>query len=1283
MAKRISIDSFIDLAGIKQGINELNTLLKSLTTESSTYQATLAGGLSEISKAQNDLKNQVKQSQTIFQSLNAEYAAHRKQAAELSNEIQRNVADFSKLSNAQKRMTDESKSAQNSVDGLKKQIKDLTTEYNRLDQSTDENKKSAGLLADKIKELKSETKTYADALKVSNKIVDGATDSYNKLRQEQTRLTAELRKLSPKDSGFATLKTQIQDNQKRLDDFNRAINSSRNVVADYGAPFKAIGAQVLLAFSVTSVISFGKALVDLQYKISDLQANVRKTAGFTAKEVEKFTNQLQNIDTRTSLEGLLEIGKVGGQLGIAKDQLLGFTEAVDKAVVALGDEFSGGAEEVTKVIGGLRNIFGDIKTANIGNDILNIGNALNALGASGAATGPVVADFASRIGGVGITLGLTSGQVLGLSATLQELNVTAERGGSAVVRILQKMASEPAKFAEVAGIGVEEFTNLVNTDLFGAFNKVTEGANKSGGSATALASILKELDVDGVGAAEVFAKLGSNAELLAKRTDLATKSLKETSSITDEFAVKNQNFASVVDKSYKNLNSFLLAISNSLALIFGGTIELIGQAAYAIGQLINPTRDLSDEFKKQTSTLNDLEKSVTPLLARYDELSKKEQLTAEEQQELIDITKKVASQIPIAASKFDDYGNAMDISTKSAREYIKSQKEILNTKSDGAIRESLDELQKVNKEYNKLQDLFKGGEAQNIDGKWIQVINGEFKELSYNMQTNQREVNALSNNALVSLQNRFKELSTQKLGIEEKLTELKVSTAGFMAFLEDFSKIDIIRKNKGDADSFVKADAEERKKALEELAAFEKSKTTLGAKATEEQQKAYEKALKDQQEYNKKLLEDSEELAVKRLEREVEVAKRQVEIVGISTQEKFQAQVEALRLEEKLAELEGQIAKRRAENPNQVALAEEEAANKIIDIRNKLNQVFANRQASNLGDMASADFNDKFQSESDKRIASVEEELQRRKVLNQIAGADEREIQRQKYEKLLEDYEEFQSKYGELAQAGADLVIGLINQNYENRIEKLESEKTAVDEKLAEELELYEGNEQAQAFAKANAEAEKKKIDEQIKKEKLRQFRFNKAIRVSETIADTAKAIIGALAQTPLPAGAGFAIATGALGAIQLATILAQQPPKFAKGIKRVEGRGTETSDSIVAMLSKNERVVDAPTNRAIGYDFDNRLLPEAVDFYKRYHNDFDLLATTKKEIRLLQAPPKQISSQTKEYIYNQGYEKGANDTMLLIANYEKKNLDETRNSNHLLHKIVRKLDNTDRYKMK
>ena len=45
-----------------------------------------------------------------------------------------------------------------------------------------------------------------------------------------------------------------------------------------------------------------------------------------------------------------DIAIVAGKLGVAKDDIIGFTEATDKLVVALGDEL-GNADEITTQLG--------------------------------------------------------------------------------------------------------------------------------------------------------------------------------------------------------------------------------------------------------------------------------------------------------------------------------------------------------------------------------------------------------------------------------------------------------------------------------------------------------------------------------------------------------------------------------------------------------------------------------------------------------------------------------------------------------------------------------------------------------------------------------------------------------------------------------------------------------------------------------------------------------------------------------------------------------------------
>ena len=376
-----------------------------------------------------------------------------------------------------------------------------------------------------------------------------ANASLKTLQAEARKLKNELATLSPKSQEFIDKSKQFQLVQNRLKGVTDEINGTGSAFSKLATWFnKYQGMFFALSAAFVGIGMTIKKFVSTAAELSDELADIRKTTGMTQVEVEKLNSEFKKIDTRTSREELRKMAIVAGQLGIAKKDIFAFVESVDKLNVALGDEFKGGAEEVATKMGTLRNVLTDMKTSNIADDMLKIGNAINQLAAAGFATGPVVTDFANRIAGIGIPLGLTSGQVLGLSATLQELNVHTERGGTAVARILQKMTTNVGTFAKIAGMNIVEFKNLLNTDLYSAFIKVMEGSKNSGSSATDLAEIIKELEVQGAGAAEVFAKLGSNTAILREKVDMANTSLKGTDSIMNEFNIKNETLGAVLNK---------------------------------------------------------------------------------------------------------------------------------------------------------------------------------------------------------------------------------------------------------------------------------------------------------------------------------------------------------------------------------------------------------------------------------------------------------------------------------------------------------------------------------------------------------------------------------------------------------------------------------------------------------------------------------------------------------------------------------------------------------------
>lgn len=360
----------------------------------------------------------------------------------------------------------------------------------------------------------------------------------------------------------------VDNASKTLKGIGDSFGSINKDLAKTGAGLIALGAAPTAA-----LIGSAKAAINFE----DALANVRKTTGATDDQLAKISKELLEMSTasRTSAKELLDIATIGGQMGIAADEVIGFTDAVDKVAVALSDEFAGGAEEVTRQMGTLRNLFADVKSDNISDDILHIANAVNELGASGLATGGYMAEAARRIAGVAVPLGMSSGEVLGFSAAMEELGFNVERGSSAVVRTLQVMAKDTAGFAEVAGMSLKEFENLVNEDINGAFLAVLDGINKINPSATEMAQILDDLGLSGVGNAELFMKMAGSTELLAEKQKLAADMLTGTDSIMTEFNTKNQTTQAELDKLKNNFHKLAVEIGSNVLPGINDTIERV------------------------------------------------------------------------------------------------------------------------------------------------------------------------------------------------------------------------------------------------------------------------------------------------------------------------------------------------------------------------------------------------------------------------------------------------------------------------------------------------------------------------------------------------------------------------------------------------------------------------------------------------------------------------------------------------------------------------------------
>lgn len=443
-----------------------------------------------------------------------------------------------------------------------------------------------------------------DTLNTKLNVVRGNADLFgNSIKNNQQTIQALQGAInSLLSAGISPLDSRIQQLKGRIDDATAALNRQKS--AAQGGIFSGLGGQItgLIGSYVGlyAAIRAGKAIIDNNAEISDSLADVRRTAGLTQIQVEALFQSLKKIDTRTSLKGLVDIAVIGGQLGIASDQLAGFTKVTDQLNVVLSGEIKGGPEEIAKTLGILNNVFGisaknggDVETA-----FKQIGSALLGLGQSGLATGDFIADFASKVGGVAAKAKLSIPQLLSYGAVLQENGVTAEVAGTSFSKLILSLASKRGDFLAIAKFAdstltLQKFTDLINNDTNAALRLFFEGLNKGGKVTTEFADLLETIVGKGARSSQTISAIADHLQALAKHQSETNDQFKQGIIVDDQFKIKNDTLGSSVDKLSKSFVS--LTTSGNISTFFKGIIDGLNQTINAVDGLVNSKS--WDEFR--------------------------------------------------------------------------------------------------------------------------------------------------------------------------------------------------------------------------------------------------------------------------------------------------------------------------------------------------------------------------------------------------------------------------------------------------------------------------------------------------------------------------------------------------------------------------------------------------------------------------------------------------------------------------------------------------------------
>ena len=424
---------------------------------------------------------------------------------------------------------------------------------------------------------KADLSKFRSELKSTNREIKNVENSIHTAENVMKRLN----KATPKELNMALkqLKKELNDMErgsdawnkqvakiklvkKELDSVNAEMREQQGILSRLNDSFNKWGMSIAgAAAALTGLTMTVRQAVDAYAEMDQEMANVRKYTGMEAEDVEKLNEEFKKIDTRTPREELNKLAQEAGRLGkSSQEDVLGFVKAADKINVALDDLGEGATLTLSKLTG----IFGDQERYGVEQSLLKTGSVINELSQNCAASAPYIAEFASRMGGIGAQAGMSVTEIMGLAAVLDSNNQKLEASATAVNQVLTRMYQDPAKYARVAGLDVQKFTNLIKEDANAALIQFLETLNQAGGL-DKLSPMFKEMGENGARAISALSTLATHIDEVKHQQLVANQAFEEGTSIQKEFDVQNNTVQAGLEKAKNNFHEMAVTLGEKLA----------------------------------------------------------------------------------------------------------------------------------------------------------------------------------------------------------------------------------------------------------------------------------------------------------------------------------------------------------------------------------------------------------------------------------------------------------------------------------------------------------------------------------------------------------------------------------------------------------------------------------------------------------------------------------------------------------------------------------------------
>lgn len=433
------------------------------------------------------------------------------------------------------------------MDELLQRIDSIKQKMQQLDTTTDAGKKEFKKLEKELVSYNSAvTQNVTNTERIRKAINNLSGTSLKELRRALVAAKSELGKTFENDPNLKKRQQDVKTLQAQIDKLTGSVNKHGNA---WSTALKNLTAYAGLFQVFNAVKGTVTSAIKKNFEYSSSLTDIRKVSGLTMQDVNKLSEELAKIDTRTSVDGLAQLAYQGAKLGMGKYGVEGmkqFVAAADQINVAIGEEMG---EEALPALSKMVETMGLIPKMGIEKAMLATGSAMFKLSSTSTSTSTNIVEFAKRLTGVSRTAGITTDQLLALGSASDSLFLMPEVSATAMSKFI---------------VALQKNHNLIEKDLGipdGTIKRMYAAGNamdaivmvlekmRDKGNMNALGGIFKDLGSDGQRLVTAMVTMSKNVDVLKDHLYESKEAFEEATAVTSEYTMQQQSAAGILDRA--------------------------------------------------------------------------------------------------------------------------------------------------------------------------------------------------------------------------------------------------------------------------------------------------------------------------------------------------------------------------------------------------------------------------------------------------------------------------------------------------------------------------------------------------------------------------------------------------------------------------------------------------------------------------------------------------------------------------------------------------------------